>query len=120
MAERLAPTGAALPGMGVASEYLTAPGRFAYLLEALHRQTGQTVVVLVDEYDKPIVDTLSTPEIALANRDYLRGMIIFVGAGRCRSRIERFERPGGTSGLVRWVTVTKWHAQGGGLWVSGW
>ena len=84
MAERLAPTGAALPGMGVASEYLTAPGRFAYLLEALHRQTGQTVVVLVDEYDKPIVDTLSTPEIALANRDYLRGlygMIISVGAG---------------------------------------
>ena len=60
--------------MGVASEYLTAPGRFAYLLEALHRQTGRTVVVLVDEYDKPILDMLSTPEVALANRDYLRGL----------------------------------------------
>jgi hypothetical protein len=60
--------------LGVTSEYLTAPGRFAYLLEALHRQTGRTVVVLVDEYDKPILDTLSTPETALANRDYLSGL----------------------------------------------
>jgi len=60
--------------LGVAPDYLTAPGRFAYLLEALHRQTGQTVVVLVDEYDKPILDTLSTPEVALANRDYLRSL----------------------------------------------
>ena len=60
--------------MGVASEYLTAPGRFAYLLEALHRQTGQRVVVLVDEYDKPILDALEEPEVARANRDYLRGL----------------------------------------------
>ena len=30
--------------LGVTSEYLTAPGRFAYLLEALHRHTGRTVV----------------------------------------------------------------------------
>ena len=49
--------------LGVAPAYLTAPGRFAYLLAALHRQTGQTVVVLVDEYDKPILDTLSNPEV---------------------------------------------------------
>ena len=60
--------------MGVATEYLTAAGRFAYLLEALHGQTGQRVAVLVDEYDKPILDALETPEIAVANRDYLRGL----------------------------------------------
>ena len=60
--------------MGVASEYLTAPGRFAYLLEALHRQTGQRVAVLVDEYDKPILDALEEPEVARANRNYLRGL----------------------------------------------
>ena len=41
---------------GVVSEYLTAAGRFAFLLEALHGQTGQRVAVLVDEYDKPILD----------------------------------------------------------------
>ena len=59
---------------GVTSEYLTAPGRFASLLEALHRATGQRVAVLVDEYDKPILDVLQEHEIARANRDYLRGL----------------------------------------------
>ena len=60
--------------LGVVSEYLTAAGRFAYLLEALHRQTGQRVAVLVDEYDKPILDVLEQPEAARANRNYLRGL----------------------------------------------
>ena len=55
-------------------EYLTAAGRFAFLLEALHRQTGQRVAVLVDEYDKPILDVLEQPEVARTNRDYLRGL----------------------------------------------
>ena len=60
---------------GLAPEYLTAAGRFAYLLEALHGQTGRRVAVLVDEYDKPILDALvEAPEVARANRDYLRGL----------------------------------------------
>ena len=46
----------------VTTEYLTAAGRFVYLLEALHPQTGQRVAVLVDEYDKPILDALETPD----------------------------------------------------------
>ena len=59
---------------GVVSEYTTAPGRFASLLEILHEQTGHRVAVLVDEYDKPILDALEAPEIARANRDFLRGL----------------------------------------------
>ncbi len=60
---------------GVGSEYLTAAGRFAGLLEALHGHTGRRVAVLVDEYDKPILDGLvDAPEVARANRDYLRGL----------------------------------------------
>ena len=39
-----------------------------------YRRTGQRVAVLVDEYDKPILDALKTPEVAEANRDYLRGL----------------------------------------------
>ena len=31
-------------------------------------------MVLVDEYDKPILDALDTPEVARANRDFLRGL----------------------------------------------
>ena len=59
---------------GVVSEYATAPERFAHLLEALHDQAGQRVAVLVDEYDKPILDALDTAEVARANRDFLRGL----------------------------------------------
>ena len=58
----------------VTTEYATPPGRFAALLAALHRRTGQRVVVLVDEYDKPILDALETPDIARANRNFLRGL----------------------------------------------
>ena len=59
---------------GVASAYLTGPERFGHLMEALHGKAGRTVAVLIDEYDKPILDALDTPEVARANRDYLRGV----------------------------------------------
>ncbi len=59
---------------GMKSEYATEPGRFAFLIEALHERAGQRVVVLIDEYDKPILDALEEPEIARANRDFLRGL----------------------------------------------
>ena len=69
---------AQLDGMEVASgvspRYDTAPERFGYLIRSLHERSGQRVAVLVDEYDKPILDALETPEIACANRDYLRGL----------------------------------------------
>ena len=51
----------------------TGPERLQSVIYHLHHKTGQRVVVLVDEYDKPILDTLGTPELATANRDYLRG-----------------------------------------------
>ena len=44
------------------------------LLEALTKKTGQRVVVLVDEYDKPILDNLGSPDIARSNRDFLSGL----------------------------------------------
>ncbi len=59
---------------GVASGYVSAPERFGQLLEGLHRGAGRRVAVLVDEYDKPILDALDVPEVARANRDFLRGL----------------------------------------------
>ena len=47
--------------------------RFRRLVRALHRKAGRSVVVLVDEYDKPILDALAEPETARANRNFLRG-----------------------------------------------
>ena len=43
------------------------------LLNSLHKETSNSVVVLIDEYDKPILDVLETPSLAKENRDYLRG-----------------------------------------------
>ncbi len=58
----------------IVSEHTTASGRFAYILDILHERAGQRVAVLVDEYDKPILDALEEPEIARDNRDFLRGL----------------------------------------------
>ena len=63
-------------GAGIASgtDDMTGPDRLLNLLSELHHHSGEQVVVLVDEYDKPILDALGDPELARANRDYLRGL----------------------------------------------
>ncbi len=50
------------------------PERLRTLLYHLHHTTGQRVVVLVDEYDKPILDALPDLDRAKTNRDYLQGV----------------------------------------------
>jgi hypothetical protein len=51
-----------------------APVCFAELVRFSHEKTGQRVVILVDEYDKPILDNLQKPEIAKEIRDGLRNL----------------------------------------------
>jgi hypothetical protein len=51
---------------------LSAKRCFQTLIRNAHEQTGQRVVILVDEYDKPILDNLQKPEIAKEIRDGLR------------------------------------------------
>ena len=48
--------------------------RFGHLIRALSARVGAPVVVLVDEYDKPILDALEDFSVARANRDDLRGL----------------------------------------------
>ena len=45
---------------------------FSELIRKLHQQTGHRVVVLVDEYDKPILDNITDPKTGLVLRDGLR------------------------------------------------
>jgi hypothetical protein len=45
---------------------------FAELIRFTHEKTGQRVVILVDEYDKPILDNLLKPDVAKEIRDGLR------------------------------------------------
>ncbi len=58
---------------GFQSHYATSPEYFQALIRHAHEQTQQPVVILIDEYDKPILDALDYPEVAKANRDFLRG-----------------------------------------------
>ncbi len=46
--------------------------RLRDLIGRLHARQGAGVVVLVDEYDKPILDNLATPKQALAMREALK------------------------------------------------
>ena len=64
----------------------SAPARFRRLIAELHERSGQRVVVLVDEYDKPILDALGSPEIARANRGFLRGLYSVIKS--CDAHIE--------------------------------
>lgn len=51
--------------------------RFRWLIEAAHKKTGRQVVVLIDEYDKPLLDLLETgnpndEKQLQQNRDFLK------------------------------------------------
>ena len=50
------------------------PTCFGELIRGAHAATGQRVVVLVDEYDKPILDNITRPEVAREMRDGLRNL----------------------------------------------
>ena len=62
----------------VVGRHDTSPARFRHLIRALHQRAGRPVAILVDEYDKPILDALDSPEVARANRDFLRGLYAVV------------------------------------------
>ena len=59
---------------GVRPHQTSGPRRLKHLISTLHAKAGQPVCVLVDEYDKPILDALENPELASDNRDYLSGL----------------------------------------------
>ena len=52
--------------LGVGSRYDTAAERFGHLVRTSSARAGRRAVILVDEYDKPILDALDTPEVARA------------------------------------------------------
>ncbi len=47
--------------------------RFGNLIRSIYMKTGQRVVILVDEYDKPLLDLDDYPEIFEANQNLLKG-----------------------------------------------
>jgi len=51
----------------------TVSDRFARLIQALHEQCGQRVVVVIDEYDKPLLSTMEHQELHIVMRNALKG-----------------------------------------------
>ena len=45
----------------VKNKYSDCGPRMKYLLQEIHKQTGMRIVVLVDEYDKPLLDVMGLP-----------------------------------------------------------
>ncbi|WP_424859065.1 AAA family ATPase [Tepidimonas sp. HKU77] len=60
--------------LGIHCEHRSIPGCFGELIERATQKYGQRAVVLVDEYDKPILDNLTDPEVARAMREGLRNL----------------------------------------------
>ncbi len=58
--------------LGVTCEAASNAGCFLELIRKTHQKFGQRVVILVDEYDKPILDNIESPEIALEIREKLK------------------------------------------------
>jgi hypothetical protein len=48
------------------------PGMFKDLIKDLYKKTDQSVAILIDEYDKPIIDNITNIKTAKENRDILK------------------------------------------------
>ena len=56
---------------GVTSRYSDASARFKDIIDAAYEKSGKQVVILIDEYDKPIVNNLDNQELS----DYYRAVL---------------------------------------------
>lgn len=90
-------------------------GCFAELIRQAHAATAQRVVVLVDEYDKPILDNLTRPDTARIVRDGLRNLYSVIKDSDAHIRfafltgVSKFSKVSLFSGLnnLRDITVSR-------------
>lgn len=61
--------------------------RFSYVIEQASLKTGKGVVVLVDEYDKPLLQAITRPNLF---EDYRQTLKAFYGVLKKRRRISPF------------------------------
>jgi len=101
--------------LGVRSPHRSISGRFHGLISAAHAQHGERVVVLVDEYDKPILDNLTDPAAAREIRDGLRNLYSVIKGADADMRfafltgVSKFSKVSLFSGLnnLRDITVSR-------------
>ena len=87
-------------------------GCFGELIKQAHARHGERAVVLVDEYDKPILDNLTRPEVARELRDGLRNLYSVIKDGDPHLRfafltgVSKFSKVSLFSGLNNLVDIT--------------
>ncbi|NYG35464.1 ATP-binding protein [Sphaerotilus montanus] len=105
--------------LGVQAQRRTVNGRFAELIRLVHERHGAPAVVLVDEYDKPILDNLTDPAKAAEMRDGLRNLYsVLKGADPhlkfvFLTGVSKFSKVSIFSGLNQLVDITldpRWSA----------
>ena len=96
----------------VTPRHRTARARLRHLIRTLHDRAGQRVVVLVDEYDKPILEALRNEDFARANRNYLRSLYSVIKDCDAHVRfcfltgVSKFSKVSLFSGLNNLVDIT--------------
>ena len=72
---------------GIQPKYSKADARFKDIIDTAYGATGRQVAILIDEYDKPIVDNLDNTELQEYYRKTLQG---FYGVMKAMDRCIRF------------------------------
>ena len=101
--------------LGVSSPHRSLSGRFSGLISAAATRYGERVVVLVDEYDKPILDNLTQPDRARELRDGLLNLYSVIKGADADLRfalltgVTKFSKVSLFSGLnnLRDITVSR-------------
>ena len=87
-------------GLSAGTETLS--GRFAKLIQTAYEKTGRKAVVLVDEYDKPLLQTLDNKELF---DDYRATLKAFYGVLKSEDKSLRFSM---LTGVTKFSQVSVW------------
>ena len=85
---------------GQDSRFTTPSQRFSHLIEAAYRQTGREVVILIDEYDKPLLDIEENKDLYEKNQRILKSFF-----GNLKS-MDRYIRFAFITGVARFSKVS--------------
>ena len=58
---------------GIEQRFNKHSARFKDLIDGIYRKTGKKIVILIDEYDKPIIDNILNPELSDYFKQTLQG-----------------------------------------------
>ena len=81
-------------------KFITPSQRFRYLIQAAYLQTGREVVILIDEYDKPLLDIEDNKELYEKNQRILKSVF-----GNLKS-MDRYIRFAFITGVGRFSKVS--------------